>query len=175
MPPRRYTLRLLLLLAAGLLSGHLAQAQVHELPTRFYLLPRTQHRYDSANRQRVTRRCWLLRYTERRYAVADNGTWYLDEKDRASWFFGRVTRQVRYRQDKTKRRVYRYRRNFLDEQLRPISEVGKEHLVAARYYQKDGKERMVIRYRAQYYKLKQRQADGKMPGFHRLSYRTTVH
>lgn len=178
MHPRRYAF-CLLLLAAGLLSGSRTQAQVHELPTRFYLLPRTQHRYDSARHQQITLRCWLLRYTERRYAEdAGTGTWYVERKDRAAWFFGRVTRQVQYRrqvqynQDHTKYRMYRYRRNFSQEQGRPTWTAGEEFLVAERKYQEDGALSYVRQYRARYYKIKQRPPEGKMPKFHRRNYRT---
>jgi hypothetical protein len=174
MHPRHPARCLLLLVATVLLSSSLARAQVHELPTRFYLLPRTQHRYDSADRRRVTRRCWLLRYTERRYRDAGNGSWYLERKDRASWFFGRVTRQVEYNKDHTRYRVYRYRRNFSDKQIRPTWTAGEEYLVAERKYGRDGKLKEVSRNRAWDYKLKQRDSDGKMGKFYRRNYRYSM-
>lgn len=162
MPPRRHSLYRFLLLAAVLLSSRVAQGQVHELPTRFYLLPTTQHRYDSAHQRRVTLRCWLLRYTERYYRDAGNGK-NLMAKDRASWFFGRVTRQVRYLEGKQKIRVYRYRRNFPADQGRPVWAAGKEFIVAAREFRADnGKIKKIKKFRAQYYKVKQWRGDGKM-------------
>ncbi|MBH8567999.1 hypothetical protein [Hymenobacter negativus] len=162
-----------LILALGLLPSGIfgAFAQVDTLPTRFYLLPYSQQTYDSTYNQRLILRYWLLRYTQRNYEEGENGTFRLSSKARASWFFGRVSRQTDYYPNGKRARVYRYRRNLYPKVHRPTWRAHAEFLTVERRFQEDGKVDKVVRYRDGYYLFKQRSSNEKMPRFYRKNYR----
>jgi hypothetical protein len=169
----RYVYCLVLALALGLLPGgvHRAVAQVDTLRARFFLLPHTRQTVDSTAKRQTTRRYWLLHNTQRHYADDGNGRFRLDWKVRTSWFFGRVTRYVNYADNEKKAWVYRSRRFSHPAPNRPPGHEPAEVMTAYRRFQADGKAKQISRYRDGYYLIKQRRLDGKMPRFHRRTYR----